>query len=308
MFRYSSVIVTYNRKEKLVQALKYLLNQTIKPIHIFLIDNHSTDGTKDFLKSNGLLEDTVIDYQYLDKNYGGSGGFYYGVKRALEFDDYDFLSLSDDDAMYSQNYFELIADASQNNPNVLAFTGTVMTNNVIQTDHRRLVTEPRWIREEDIPINQYDDNFYLDEASFVGLVISRKIIQKIGFPDKDYFIYYDDTDYSLRIRRFTKILNVSQAVINHETKPVKNVKGMTWKHYYGIRNFILTKKKHSDWPLLTPYLYYRYVRHVIRILFLSNYKGYRKQMLYVYQKGFNDGLAGKEGLSPNFKPGQKIPR
>lgn len=308
MFRYSSVIVTFNRKEKLVQALKHLLNQTIQPIHIFLIDNHSTDGTKDFLKISGLLDNSIIDYQYLDKNYGGSGGFYYGVKRALEFDDYDFLSLSDDDAMYSQNYFELIADASQNNPNVLAFTGTVMTNNVIQTDHRRLVTEPRWIREEDIPINQYGDNFYLDEASFVGLVISRKIIQKIGFPDKDYFIYYDDTDYSLRIRRFTKILNVSQAVINHETKPVKNVKGMTWKHYYGIRNFILTKKKHSDWPLLTPYLYYRYVRHVIRILFLSNYKGYRKQMLYVYKKAFKDGLAGKEGLNPNFKPGQKIPR
>lgn len=308
MFKYSSIIVTFNRKEKLIKALNHLLNQTIKPTHIFLIDNHSTDGTEKLLQQKGMLVNPRIDYQYLDKNYGGSGGFYYGVKRALQFSDYDFVSLSDDDAMYCDNYFELITKAVRENPQVYAFTGTVMTNGVIQTDHRRLVTELRWIREEEIPVSRYDKNFFLDEASFVGLVVSRNVLQKIGLPDKDYFIYYDDTEYSLRIRTQTKILNVSKAVINHETKPAKEAKGMTWKHYYGIRNFILTKKKYSDWSLLTPYLYYRYFRHLLNILFSGSYKGYRRQMFYVYSQAFKDGLNGKEGLNPKFKPGQKIPR
>lgn len=308
MFKYSSIIVTFNRKEKLIEALNHLLNQTIKPIHIFLIDNHSTDGTQELLQQKGMLNNPIIDYQYLDKNYGGSGGFYYGVKRALQFSDYDFVSLSDDDAMYSADYFELIAKSAQENPQVYAFTGTVMTDGIIQTDHRRIVTEPKWIREEEIPISQYSKDFFLDEASFVGLVVSREVLQKIGLPDKDYFIYYDDTEYSLRIRTQTKILNVSKAIINHETKPTKNAKGMTWKHYYGIRNFILTKRRHSNWPLLTPYLYYRYCRHLFHIALSPSYKGYRHQMFYVYNEAFKDGLKGKKGVSPKFKPGQKIPR
>lgn len=65
----------------------------------------------------------------------------------------------------------------------------------------------------------------------MGCIISRDILEKIGLPEKDYFIYYDDTEYSLRVRKYTDIINVSGAVIIHKT-PIKSSKVknlITWK-------------------------------------------------------------------------------
>ena len=108
--KYQSVIVTYNRKDKLIEAIDSLLNQKIQPIRIILIDNHSTDGTEERLKEEGLLDNSKVVYLRMPKNYGGSGGFYYGIKEAMKYDDFEFLSLSDDDAIYRSNFFELISN------------------------------------------------------------------------------------------------------------------------------------------------------------------------------------------------------
>ena len=50
MNSYLSVIVTYNRKDKLKKAIECLKKQTFKPEKIIIIDNASTDGTQDILK------------------------------------------------------------------------------------------------------------------------------------------------------------------------------------------------------------------------------------------------------------------
>ena len=123
--KYQSVIVTYNRKNKLIEAVNSLLNQTEKPIRIILIDNHSTDGTKQLLETLGFLDNPRIKYLQMPKNYGGSGGFYYGIKEAMKYKDFDFLSLSDDDAIYKFTFFELISKYQQAHPNIKAFSGTV---------------------------------------------------------------------------------------------------------------------------------------------------------------------------------------
>lgn len=49
-FSYVAVIVTYNRKKKLIKAINSLLKQTLLPKKIVLIDNNSNDGTNELLK------------------------------------------------------------------------------------------------------------------------------------------------------------------------------------------------------------------------------------------------------------------
>lgn len=48
--KYIPVVVTYNRKEKLKKSINSLLNQSIQPQKIILVDNHSTDGTNILVK------------------------------------------------------------------------------------------------------------------------------------------------------------------------------------------------------------------------------------------------------------------
>ncbi len=302
---YQSVIVTYNRKEKLVEAIKSLLNQKITPIRIIVIDNHSTDGTKEKLIEDKILTNPKIIYVRMSKNYGGSGGFYYGIKEAMKFNDFEFLSLSDDDAIYNSNFFELISKYQKRNPNVKAFCGTVeYEDGTIQTDHRRKITNGKWIHQEEIPQNEYRQNFKLDLFSFVGCIVSRNLINKIGLPEKDYFIYFDDTEYSLRVRKYTDIINISDAVIIHKTpkKSPKNKNLITWKNYYELRNSILMKEKHSNWKWLRLYFYYYYLRLNFTILTNKDYRGQRQKALYTYYHGFKDGLEHRKGRNSQFTP------
>lgn len=308
--KYISVLVTYNRKEKLIEALNSLLNQTLTPQRIVLIDNHSTDGTRDLLEKEGLLNNQKIDYHYMDKNYGGSGGFYNGVKVAMTYNDFDFLSLSDDDAIYENNYFELIDKYHQQHTDIKAFCGTVKyEDGDIQTDHRRVLINDTWLKEKELPLSSYKKNFYVDTFSFVGCVISSEIIREIGLPDKEYFIYYDDTEYSLRVRKHTQIVNVSAAVIIHKT-PKKSVAAqnlINWKNYYEIRNSMLMKEKHSHWKWLKLYFRYHKFHLDLQILFDPKYKGQRRKAFYVYNHGYQDAMAGREGKNSLFLPGVKLP-
>lgn len=302
---YQSVIVTYNRKMKLVEAINSILNQKLKPLRIIIIDNHSTDGTEKVLRSTGILSNPKVKYIRMSKNYGGSGGFFNGIKEAMKYHDFDFLSLSDDDAIYKPNFFQLISDYQTSHRDIKAFCGTVeYEDGTIQTDHRRKVVNSKWFRQENISADAYKENFEVDLLSFVGCVISRDILEKIGLPEKDYFIYYDDSEYSLRIRRYTKIINVSAAVIVHKTpkKDPTKLNIISWKNYYEIRNSMLMKEKHSDWKWLKLYFYQRYIKLCFRILFNKDYKGERWRALYTYYHGFKDALKHKKGKSNLFVP------
>jgi rhamnopyranosyl-N-acetylglucosaminyl-diphospho-decaprenol beta-1,3/1,4-galactofuranosyltransferase len=115
-----AVVVTYNRKNLLIECLEALRKQT-RPIQgIYLIDNASTDGTPELLLEKGYIselppenlkepwekefiiqnltngEEIKLHYVRMHENTGGAGGFYEGVKRGYE-RGYDWLWLMDDD-------------------------------------------------------------------------------------------------------------------------------------------------------------------------------------------------------------------
>ncbi len=303
---YAAIVVTYNRKKKLVKALNSLLNQTFSPKHIILIDNCSTDGTEELLKQEGLLSNKIIAYHKMQKNYGGSGGFYYGVKEAMKYDDIDFVSFSDDDAYFKNDFFEKVSMAQSQYKDCSAFCGTVKyANGDIQLDHRRKITNHNWLKEQQFEIVDYSSNFYVDTFSFVGAVIKMDVLREIGLPHKDYFIYYDDTEYSLRVREKGKVINISSAEIIHDIvkKKVQTGKLISWKNYYELRNSILMKKQHSTWKLLNLYFYYRQLHMYWYILTTNTFKGEKKRALFAYSHGFHDAMKGITGKVEPFSPG-----
>ena len=92
------VIVTFNRLEKLKHALTCYEDQTATFGHIIVVDNNSSDGTKEFLS---LWKDEPSFYAKhvlsMDHNVGGAGGFYAGQIYAMDLN-VDWVFLSDDDA------------------------------------------------------------------------------------------------------------------------------------------------------------------------------------------------------------------
>lgn len=304
--KYSSVIVTYNRKEKLVEALSSLFDQTIKPVRVILVDNNSNDGTQEYLKEKGFLDNPSLDYIKLPENLGGSGGFYEGIKRALEFKDTDYVAISDDDAIYSVDFFEKIAQAQRKYENYQAFCGSVKDlNGNWQVSHRRIIIDDKKVKELVVPKEKYDADFDIDTFSFVGCVISANILRQVGLPNKDYFIYYDDTEYSIRVHKLTPIKNIVGAVINH--KVIEDFAfSLNWKTYYGVRNELNMRSSHTNWKFMRIFLFLRILKKYCEILCDNSYKGNRLKAIKIYHEGYRDGVCGVLGKNPKYLPGVKL--
>ena len=76
-----ALVVTYNRKQLLKENIEALLNQNNNEFDILIVDNASTDGTEELVKS---FENNRIIYENTGANLGGAGGFNYGVKMSIE--------------------------------------------------------------------------------------------------------------------------------------------------------------------------------------------------------------------------------
>jgi len=68
-----AVVVTYNRRQKLAECIRSLLDQTVE-CDIIIVDNASTDGTRAYLYELGYSNHQCIRYLGLQENLGGSGG------------------------------------------------------------------------------------------------------------------------------------------------------------------------------------------------------------------------------------------
>ena len=75
--KFGVIIVTYNRLSLLRECLLNVFSQTVPFHRILVVDNHSTDGTAQYLDSLEYPELTVL---HLPENIGGAGGFARGLK------------------------------------------------------------------------------------------------------------------------------------------------------------------------------------------------------------------------------------
>lgn len=247
------VIVTYNRLPKLKRCLAAYETQTLPPRYILIIDNCCTDGTKEYLDQwaeRTCLPSPIILHS--SHNAGGAGGFYMGLKEAAK-QSAPWIWVADDDAYPQPDCLEKIAAAyetleSTERESVQAMCAKVVDNNGISLNHRRCIREtPIQIKERPLLPEQYASPIVdIDIFSFVGTAIRRGAVEKAGLPYREYFIFYDDTEYSLRIRNMGAIKCVSGAVILHDSLE-NSIARQSWKYYYLFRNKMYTYKLYFNW-------------------------------------------------------------
>ena len=241
-----AVIVTHNRIDLLKECLDCVNSQEIPFSRIIVVDNHSSDGTKEYLDKIGDPRYIVI---HSEKNLGGAGGFSLGLQEAQK-DDYDWILILDDDAMISPDYMKILIEAGEKHKDVPALCGSVYAQGEIDLTHRRRVGNKLIFSEQSVDAKEYQkDEFYCDTVTFCGLLMRGSAFRKYGIPIKEYFIWCDDTEYCLRMyKNGERMLTVPKAVLNHRTTRSEN-KGnilmrIEWKSYYGYRNRYDATKRH----------------------------------------------------------------
>ena len=217
----------------------------------------------------------------------------------------DWTLLIDDDAMLNTNYNKYILKAINDYTDILAFSGKVVTDGKIDYAHRRYCNDRfkiKFSKKEDYASTYFD----CDLASFCGLYIKNSIIDKIGLPEKGYFIHFDDTEYSFRIKKISKIRNVNAAWLDHKTVYANNIGTALWKLYYGKRNQLNMVKKHGCKRLEYKYM----INYVIMILGCYVFYYVKRDNRYMemknmYMDALIDGEKGKLGKNEKYLPGKK---
>lgn len=295
------VIVTYNRKELLKECIECVYSQITKFKYVVVVDNACSDGSSDWLDT---LQYDNIHIIHEKTNGGGAKGFSDGVKYVHKNLDAEWLLLIDDDAMLSEDYLDVIMKEAEKHSDSQAFSGTVVTGGVIDITHRKRLIKDSNFNIVPVDINCYnEDSFEYDLSSFCGLIFKIDIITLIGYPRADYFIWYDDTEYSIRIKQVTKIININKSIINHKTKLVQGSAVLDWKGYYGIRNSGDVIKRYGD------------KRHYIKFYIRIKIAEYKNKVLYYITRNkdfyfnsnlYHDAIADLEnnnfGFNVNYHP------
>lgn len=244
--KYAVVIVTFNREALLRECVKKVENQTAEPESIIIVNNASTDNTIDYLEKLSK-KDKRFDIISLPQNIGGAGGFAKGIERSLE-KDVECVLIIDDDAMIAKDYMEQILQTRLHQPQYRAFAGTLRTDGKIDTFHRRNLQKTGLMSKNCKEQEYRQPCFVCDIASFCGMVVDTSLIRQIGLPHAEYFIWYDDTEYSLRIHQHSKFLVVTAAELNHKTKNIaqSHPRRYDWKDYYAVRNRLLMVREHGS--------------------------------------------------------------
>jgi GT2 family glycosyltransferase len=298
------VIVTYNRKEMLEQTLKQFSMQTKKPAYIIVVNNASSDETEHYLT---IWEEEKEEYLKivlnLKDNTGGSGGFYEGLKHSLKCEA-DWVWVSDDDAVPEINAIEeaynYLESKKENLNQISAICGQVLNHGIIDINHRKnYFTRGIRILEQPIPEAEYEKKeFELNAFSYVGTIISREKMKQVGLTLKDYFIWWDDTEHSLRLSKVGKIICVPAIQIHHDVGGGEFE--VNWKTYYGFRNMTDMYRRHMPKPC---FIYFSLKVIIKTIIFSILHK--RSMETLLLKKGFWSALKGNFGVDKVYKPGWK---
>ncbi len=266
---------------------------------IILVDNGSTDGSRERLQSLAK-ENSKINLILNAKNQGFSKGCNGAIRKALE-QKADCVLLLNNDTRVHPSFLAALVRAALTGSDIGIVGPKVYydgKDHVLYCAGARVVKtlgQPllRGLRKVDR--GQYDRQEVVGFISGCCLMIKREVIEKIGLLDEDYFAFFEDLDWNIRAQEAGyQSVYVPLSVIWHKGS---NTIGLKSPAYYFLhaRNRILFAKKHlgliSFWILFIPYfLTYRYLWANLSL----GLRGRWKQVLALHQ-GIFSAVTGHRG-------------
>lgn len=231
-----AVVVTYNRRELLKRNIACLrLNTPVSSIVV--VNNGSTDGTGAWLDEQEGL--TVIHQE----NVGGSGGFYRGIQYAYQAGA-DWIWCMDDDVFPRPDCMEYLLPYTHEPGVGILAPRRLMAGQIFTNDFQKVNLSNPFASMYQQKLKKQVVNGPVDicGTAFEGLCISRKAVAEIGLPNKELFIFCDDTDYCLRaVLAGFRILYIPSALMDKEKffsndNWEERSRKKKWKRFYQVRN------------------------------------------------------------------------
>ena len=252
----SIIIVTWNRKDDILDALDAIKRQTYSNLEVVVVDNGSTDGTVKEIRR--LYKDYKLIC--LPSNVGCEEGFNVGIINSTG----SILIYLDSDAFFEDDGISKIVDKFNN-------------------DSSLGIVDPRIYNFFSKSIQNEPKNWPPHDRIFTGCAvgIKKEVIENTGLRPKNYFIYVSENDISMRALDYGyKIEHFSDILAYHKESPIKRLSPKFY--YYNTRNSIWLICKH--YPLLPA------LRELIYLLLINFILSLKSFSLHYYFLGLFEGI------------------
>jgi rhamnopyranosyl-N-acetylglucosaminyl-diphospho-decaprenol beta-1,3/1,4-galactofuranosyltransferase len=253
--RISAVVVTYNRLT-LLQRLVPALGGVKGLDEILVVDNHSSDGTAGWLREQAATSPVPVLTRTLPANLGGAGGFSEGLRWAVE-RGAELAWLMDDDGLPDPECLSALLE----HDGTLDFWGPVVVDEADPDSlvfPIRLPGSARVVRRlPEVEAAAEDGLVRGIVIPFNGVLVTRDLVERIGLPRAEFFIWGDDHEYRLRAERAgARVATVTAARVRHPSvgnlgtpmafgRTTYNDTPSDLKHYCMARNNLVNLREYG---------------------------------------------------------------
>ncbi len=254
----AAVVVTFNRLPLLKRLLERL-TEVPGLAEVLVVDNASTDGTGAWLDGLEGLDGPSVVARTLERNVGGAGGFHDGLAWAIE-RGHDLAWLMDDDGLPEAGCLARLLEEDD-----LDFWGPLVVDEDDPTHlvfPIRLPGGTRTVRRLDEAERAGGSDGRIEDIviPFNGVLLTRALVERIGLPRSEYFIWGDDHEYRLRAEAAgARIATVVGARVHHPSvgdlgtpmmagRTTYNHSPSELKAYCMARNNTLNLREYKGWP------------------------------------------------------------
>lgn len=238
----SIITVNYNGKEDTRRLIESIRDHLFVPYEFIVVDNGSVENEALELQNNYPFIKTIRS----GRNLGFAGGNNLGVRQASG----NYLFFLNNDTFVRDDSISRLIDMMRRNPLLGGLSPKILfadTKGGIQfagyTPLSRVTLRNRLIGYREPDEGQYDQCRPTPYLHGAAMLIRREAIERAGMMPEIYFLYYEELDWSLQIRRQGYELEYYPSAAIYHSESSSTGQNSPLKAYYLTRNRLLFARR-----------------------------------------------------------------
>lgn len=244
----SVLVLSYNGRDLLKECLDSYLANDYPVFDITVIDNGSTDGTKEYVEKDF----PAVELLRTERNLGYAGGFNFGMVHVLGKADVKYLLITNNDVKADRHIISELVKVAEGDDRIGFVSGKVYYYDhpdVFQTVGKQedlICWNGDHIGNMEQDRGQYDR---IEERVFsddVFTLTSRKLYEDVGGYDAEFRFQYEETDWQARAKKAGyRIVYTPYARLWHKVSATIG-RESALQAYYDTRNLMLVILRHRS--------------------------------------------------------------
>lgn len=272
------VILNYDGKDVIKKCLSSVFKVDYPNFEVVVVDNDSRDGSLEEARNNFSKAHFIKNEANLGFSTGNNVGIRFALERMAK-----YVLLLNNDTEVEKDFLTRLVEVAQHDEKIGLLSPVILNG----ADKRIWFAGGQidWLKmktrhEQKVQVKDFYETGFI---SGCAMLVQADVFKKIGLLDEDYFLYWEDADFSVRAKRagFKQVV-VSGSWVYHFEKSEQEKKN---KIYWLVVSGLLFFKKNTPLmlrPWIVTYIAARKIKNWLDVLTKRN------EMAPVVQKAYKD--------------------